>query len=169
LAFTHRFNEVAFDVDRCAGSDGLELFVVELVHIKNDLNVVHGRAIVEGNELYVFVASASAYPSFDRDLRADEFGFEEVDYFGSFHIRELTVVIKLSTPPPDDEATRSGVIISKLLERTHLEEVDFFLSKVAPASAGQVLFGQACEVNAVEFCDVVTERFEDTTYDTVAS
>jgi hypothetical protein len=101
---------VTFDVDRSSGSDRLELLVVKFVHVEDDLNVFNGRAIVKGNELYVLVATAGANPTFDRNLSTDEFGFKEVDYFGSFHIRELTVVIKISTPPPDDEATRSGVI-----------------------------------------------------------
>jgi hypothetical protein len=43
------------------------------------------------------------------------------------------------------------------------------LSEVAPASARQVLFGEACEVNAVEFRNVVTERFEDAANDAVAT
>ena len=56
-----------------------------------------------------------------------------------------------------------------LFKRAHLQEVDFLLCQVAPASARQVLLGQSGEIHAVELRDVVAEALEDAAHDAVAA
>ncbi len=60
-------------------------------------------------------------------------------------------------------------MIVVLFKRSHLQEVDLFLSQIAPTAAGQVLLGQTCEVYTVEFCHMISERLEYAAHDTVAS
>lgn len=55
------------------------------------------------------------------------------------------------------------------LKRTHLEVVDLFLGKVAPTTAGEILLGETCKVNSVEFGDVITKMLEYTAHDAVAT
>ncbi len=87
LSFAHRLDELSGYVNRGAGGDGLEVFVRELVHVEDNLQVLDRRAIVEGHELHVFVATAGAHPTLDIDVGADGFGRgEQLGYFGSFHI-----------------------------------------------------------------------------------
>lgn len=70
---------------------------------------------------------------------------------------------------PDYPAVMASQMDLNLFERTHFEEVDFFLCEVAPTASGKVLFGEPGEVDAVELSDVVAERFEDSAHDAVSS
>ena len=59
-----------------------ELFVEEFC-VGYNLNIVNGRTVVEGDELYLFVASFGAYPSFGEHLNT-WLGCQEIFNFGSF-------------------------------------------------------------------------------------
>ena len=61
------------------------------------------------------------------------------------------------------------VFCGVLFERAHLEIVHFLLCEVAPASAGQVLLCESCEVHSVEFHYMVAERLEYAAHDAVAA
>ena len=49
------------------------------------------------------------------------------------------------------------------------QEVDLFLCQVAPAAAGQVLLGEASEINAVELHHMIAQRFKNAAHDAVAA
>ena len=56
-----------------------------------------------------------------------------------------------------------------LLKRAHLQEVDLFLSQIAPAAAGQVFLGQSGKVDTVELGHVIAEALKDAAHDAVAA
>ena len=101
LTFAHRLYEAAGDVDAGPGGDAAEVVVGEAVHVEDHLEVFDCGAVVEGNELHVFVAAACAHPSHHAHFGADEFGREYVDDFRSFHLviyGKITVVVYSKAP-----------------------------------------------------------------------
>ncbi len=85
LAFAHGFHQNAIDVYCRACGNGLELLFVELVEVENNLKVAHGGAIVESDELYVFVTTAGANPTHYAYRLSKRSFAEYVDYFYAFH------------------------------------------------------------------------------------
>src|SRR5574344_730311 len=87
LSGAHRLHQ--FTVYREAGARGdaaKEVFV-EMSEVDNDLDIVDGRTVVEGNEGNVFVAAFGAHPSFYVDGGINEvlhFSVQEASYFYSF-------------------------------------------------------------------------------------
>ena len=57
----------------------------------------------------------------------------------------------------------------RLFKRAHLKEVYFVLGKIAPAASGQILLGEACEINAVKLGHAVAELFEYATHYAVSA
>ena len=56
-----------------------------------------------------------------------------------------------------------------LFKCSHAEIVHLFLGEIAPAAAGKVFLGEACEIDAVELRDAVAEVLEDAAHDAVAA
>ena len=52
---------------------------------------------------------------------------------------------------------------------THLEEVDFFLSQIAPTPTREVLLGKAGKEHPVELCHMIAETLEDAAHDAVTA
>ncbi len=95
LTLAHRFYQLAGNVDRRSGGNGLEIFVAEAAKIEDYLQIAHGRAVVESHKLYVFVASACAHPAFDIHLGAYQLRGENIGYLSSFHRKMSIFIFKL--------------------------------------------------------------------------
>lgn len=54
-----------------------------------------------------------------------------------------------------------------LFKCAHAQHLHFLLSEIAPVAATNILFSQTSKVNAVELDYMVTQTFENTTYDAV--
>ena len=54
-----------------AGSDRSQFLFAELLEVEDNLQVLYGRAIVEGDELHILVSTTGAHPSFDVNSLSD--------------------------------------------------------------------------------------------------
>ncbi len=87
LTLTHRFYKTSVDTQSRAGSDWFQLLVGKAGHVKHNLNIAHGRPVVESYKLHVLVTATCAHPAHYCDFSAYEFGLlEKVDNFFSFHL-----------------------------------------------------------------------------------
>ena len=93
LAFAHRLNEFAGDMDRRAGGDRLQLFVGETAEVENNLEIAHCRTVVECYELHIFITAAGADPAFYLYLRPYQRGVEDITYLRSFHLKKSQFLI----------------------------------------------------------------------------
>ena len=73
--------------DTCTCCNAFELFSIHRCGVDNNLNVVDGRPIVEGNEINRLTVSVGAHPSFHEYIVIKVDAFEGVDYFCSFHFQ----------------------------------------------------------------------------------
>ena len=78
-------HEIAFDAEAGTGGGLLEQLLIELSGISHHLDVLDGRAVVEGDEVNVLWAAVGAYPAHRCDLAA-RLGCKEVDNLCSLHI-----------------------------------------------------------------------------------
>ena len=87
LAAAHGGHQFTLDGERCAGSDALQELFVEELRISDNLNVIDGGTVVEGNEFDLFVASFGADPAFGQNLLARLRGKQSLDFasFYGFH------------------------------------------------------------------------------------
>ena len=76
-------------MDARASSDRLQFLFRELLHVEHNLYVLDSRAVVEGNELNVFVTSAGSNPTFHAYVCVEEFRIPDFRYFCSFHIKYI--------------------------------------------------------------------------------
>ena len=64
----------------------LEHLVAEFRVVHYDLDIMYGRAIVQGDEAYVFVAPPGTHPAFDVHIRAEVGPLQRIGNNRSFHI-----------------------------------------------------------------------------------
>ena len=88
LAAAHGLYQLSFYGQGCTGGDALDEFFVKELRICYNLDIVDGGAVVEGDELHLFVSSLSAYPSFGKHFHARLHLEQSLDFssFGAFHI-----------------------------------------------------------------------------------
>ena len=71
LAGAERFDQRAGDFDATAGGDLLEEVFVEFGYVGYDLDIMDDRAVVDGDESYVFISSFGSDPAFDDYFRTE--------------------------------------------------------------------------------------------------
>ena len=71
LAGAERFDQRAGDFDATAGGDLLEEVFVEFGYVGYDLDIMDDRAVVDGDESYVFISAFGSDPAFDDYFRTE--------------------------------------------------------------------------------------------------
>ena len=84
LSTSDALHELSFDAEAGTSSDEFQQLLIELLCIGDDLDVLDGGAVVEGDEINALRAALGTHPTFGRYLAARLSG-KEVYYFCSFH------------------------------------------------------------------------------------
>ena len=65
LSFTLRFDQLAGGTDAGTGSHRFKFFLIQFGQINNNLNIMYGRSIIQGNKADIFVTAAGPNPAFN--------------------------------------------------------------------------------------------------------
>ena len=96
LSFSHRLHQQTFHLNGSTRCDWLKLLVRKILHVENNLQVLHSRAVVQGHELHMFVSTTRTHPTHNGDLGSDKsLVGNQVIYFVSFHLSVLYYIMCL--------------------------------------------------------------------------
>ena len=84
LALALRLDEQSLDMQAGACGDGTQFLLAELLEVNDNLQVVDGRAVVQGDELDEFVTASAAYPALDTHLLSHQCGIKDINDFCAF-------------------------------------------------------------------------------------
>ena len=85
LPFALTLHESAACADARAGGDVLQKFCIELRGVHYELDVLDGRAVVEGDEVNSLAAAVGTHPAHHRYLTTKLAALQRINYFCPFH------------------------------------------------------------------------------------
>jgi hypothetical protein len=86
LTFSKRFGQFAGNTDTSACGYWFEVFFPKLLIVDNNLDVIDGGAVVEGDKAHVFITAAGSYPAFYVYISAKVSPFEGGGNYSSGHL-----------------------------------------------------------------------------------
>ena len=91
LSFALALHELTGGTDARTGSDALEQLLIHRRGVNDNLNVLNGRTVVQGNEVHSLAATMRAHPAFDSHLFSKVGAPQGINHFCSTHDMSLFV------------------------------------------------------------------------------